>query len=97
MPELKEAMARGVILDISNGGPGSNFIFEVAKKGMAQGILPTTMSTDVTRPSLTEGVYGRTVTMSKFLALGLDLNEVIKMCTIQSCKGHSRGGQDGKP
>jgi dihydroorotase len=86
MPELTEATARGVVLDISNGRPGSNFSFEVAKKGMAQGILPTTLSTDVNRPSLTDGVYGLTVTMSKFLALGLDLNEVIKMSTINPAR-----------
>ncbi len=86
MPELREAMARGVVLDISNGRTGSNFSFNVARKGIAQGILPTTLSTDVNRPSLTYSVFGLTVTMSKFLELGLDLGQVIAMSTINPAR-----------
>ena len=86
MPELSEAMERGVVLDISNGRTGSNFSFDVARKGIAQGILPTTLSTDVNRPSLTYSVFGLTVTMSKFLALGLDLVQVIAMSTINPAR-----------
>ena len=86
MPELREAMERGVVLDISNGRTGSNFSFNVARKGIAQGILPTTLSTDVNRPSLTYSVFGLTVTMSKFLALGLDLVQVIAMSTINPAR-----------
>jgi dihydroorotase len=79
LPELKEAMERGVILDTALGK--TNFDFEVARRCMAQGILPTTLSTDLTAGSLTEGVYGMTVTMSKFMALGLDLKQVVEMST----------------
>ena len=86
MPELSEAMERGVVLGISNGRTGSNFSFDVARKGIAQGILPTTLSTDVNRPSLTYSVFGLTVTMSKFLALGLDLVQVIAMSTINPAR-----------
>jgi dihydroorotase len=86
MPELREAMERGVVLDISNGRTGSNFSFRVARKGIAQGILPTTLSTDVNRPSLTYSVFGLTVTMSKFLELGLDLAQVIAMSTINPAR-----------
>jgi len=86
MPELREAMERGVVLDISNGRTGSNFSFTVARKGITQGILPTTLSTDVNRPSLTYSVFGLTVTMSKFLALGVDLVHVIEMSTINPAR-----------
>ncbi len=87
LPELREAMGRGVVLDVANGR--FNLSFEVARKGMAQGILPTTLSTDVTRPSLTGPVYGLTVTMSKFMALGLDLKQVIEMTTINPARALS--------
>lgn len=80
MPELRKAMERGVVLDISHGR--FNLSYEVARKSMSQGILPTTLSTDVSLPSLAGPVYGLTVTMSKFMALGLDLKQVIEMTTI---------------
>ena len=87
LPELREAMQRGVVLDVANGR--FNFSFEVARKGMAQGILPTTLSTDLVIPSLTNIVYGLTVTMSKFMALGLDLKQIIEMTTINPARAIS--------
>jgi len=87
LPELREAMERGVVLDIAHGR--FNFSFEVARRGMAQGILPTTLSTDLVIPSVTGPVYGLTVTMSKFLALGLNLKQVIEMTTINPARALS--------
>ncbi len=84
MPELRAAAERGVVLDIANGR--YNLSFDVARKGMAQGIMPTTLSTDVVKPSLTSLVYGLTVTMSKFLALGLDIPQMVAMTTINSAR-----------
>lgn len=84
MPELKEAMARGVVLDVANGR--INLSFEVARKAMSQGILPTTLSTDLTIMTYKGPVYGMTVTMSKFMALGLDLKQIIEMSTINSAR-----------
>jgi dihydroorotase len=100
MPELREALERGVVLEIANGR--FNFCFEVARKGMAQGILPAVLSTDVTVPSVTGPVYGLTVTMSKFMALGLDLPQMVGMTTINparalsidDCKGSLKPGMD---
>jgi len=87
LPELKEAMARGVILDTAHGR--FNFSFKVARKAIDQGILPYTVSTDLTVPSLTGPVYGLPVTMSKFLALGFDLKQVIAMTTINAARSIS--------
>ena len=100
LPELRGAMQRGVVLDVAHGR--FNLSFEVARKGMAQGILPTTLSTDLTIPSLTNIVYGMTVTMSKFMALGLGLKQVIEMATTnparalntQDKKGSIKPGMD---
>ena len=84
LPELREAMERGVILDTALGG--NNFNFEVARKSMAQGIFPTTLSTDLGGNNLRHPVYGMTVTMTKFLALGLDLKQVIEMSTTNPAR-----------
>jgi dihydroorotase len=84
LPELREAMERGVILDTALGG--NNFNFDVARKSMAQGILPTTLSTDLSGNNLRHPVYGMTVTMTKFLALGLDFKQVVEMSTVNSAR-----------
>ena len=84
LTELREAMERGVILDTALGG--NNFNFEVARKSMAQGILPTTLSTDLGGNNLRHPVYGMTVTMTKFLTMGLDLKQVIEMSTVNPAR-----------
>ncbi|MEE8318633.1 MAG: amidohydrolase/deacetylase family metallohydrolase [Dehalococcoidales bacterium] len=84
MPELRAAVERGVVLDIANGR--NNLSFEVARQGMAQGIMPSSLSTDVVFSSLTSLVYVLTVTMSKFLALGLDIKQMVEMTTINSAR-----------
>jgi len=93
LPELREAMERGVILDTALGG--NNFNFEVARKSLAQGILPNTLSTDLGANNLKHPVYGMTVTMAKFLALGLDLKQVIKMSTINPARVLVEDGRIG--
>jgi dihydroorotase len=92
LPQLKDAMGRGVILDVAHGR--FNLSFEVAQKSMAQGVFPTTLSTDLSTLSVSGPVYGLTVTMSKFLALGLDLREVIRMTTINPAR--ALGTEDRK-
>ena len=84
LPDLWEAMERGVVLDTALGK--NNFSFEVARKSIAQGILPTTLSTDLGTTSLKHPVYGMTETMTKFMALGLDLKQVTEMATISPAR-----------
>ncbi len=84
LPELRAAMERGVILDTALGK--NNFNFEVARRGLAQGILPTTISTDLGDMNLRGPVYGLTVTMTKFLGLGLDLAQVVAMTTANPAR-----------
>jgi dihydroorotase len=53
---------------------------------MEQGLLPTTISTDVTKSSVTGPAYGLTVTMSKLLELGLPFEDMIAMTTLNPAK-----------
>ena len=87
LPELKEALNRGVVLDVSPGGQGlPNFSFNVARKVMAQGILPTTISSDITEPTTSGPGFGLTAIMSIFLALGLKLEQIVEMSTINPAR-----------
>ena len=84
LPELRQAMQRGVILDVGRGR--IHFNFEVVKNGLSQGILPTTISSDIVAPSITDRVYGLTAVMSTLLGLGLKLAQVIEMSTINPAR-----------
>jgi len=84
LPELVAARDRGVVLDVANGI--NNFSYAVARRMLEQGLLPTTLSTDVTKSSVTGPAYGLTVTMSKFLGLGLPIEEMIAMTTVNPAR-----------
>ena len=80
LPELREAMDRGIVMEVAHGR--NNFSFAVARKCMDQGILPTVLSTDINTLCLNGPVFGLAAVMSKFMALGLSLDEVVEMSTI---------------
>jgi predicted amidohydrolase len=56
--------------------------FPVIKAALADGFYPDVISTDITRASLFGNmVFGLPAVMSKYLSLGLGLEDVIKACT----------------
>ncbi|MFC1928945.1 amidohydrolase/deacetylase family metallohydrolase [Chloroflexota bacterium] len=93
LPELKKAVERGVILDTALGE--NNFNFKIARSCIGQGILPTTLSSDLSAKTLKYIVYGLTVTMTKFMGLGLDLKQVIAMSTINPARALREENQIG--
>jgi len=84
VPEIIAAKERGVILDVANGI--NNMEYGAARKMLEQGLLPTTVSTDVTKGSVNGPVYGLTVTMSKLLELGLPFEAMIAMTTVNPAR-----------
>jgi dihydroorotase len=84
IPEFKAAIDRGMIFDIAHGR--YNCAYPVVRRGLAQGIIPDTISSDLTLQSLAFKVFGLTVTMSKFLALGITLKQVIAMTTLNPAR-----------
>jgi len=77
--KIWDAKERGVYLDIGHGARG--FSFRTMEQAIAQGFKPDTISTDVHVGNIDGPVYDMPTTMSKMLALGLPLNEVIEMST----------------
>lgn len=75
------AKARGVIVDVGHGG--GSFDFTVAEAALAQGFIPDTISSDIHALSAnTPGMPYLPWVMSKFLALGLSLEQVVAMATV---------------
>lgn len=80
-PEFFEARKRGVILDVGHGA--GSFTWRVAEEAFKQGVRPDTISTDLHVMNFTGPVYDMPTTMSKFLFLGMSLDEVIKASTTK--------------
>ncbi|MBL8238772.1 MAG: amidohydrolase family protein [Bryobacterales bacterium] len=78
-PPLTEARRKGVLLDAGHGDAG--FWFRVAAPALRQGLLPDTISTGMDKRSLLLPRATMTNVMSKFLALGLTLEQVIERTT----------------
>ena len=88
VPELKEAEARGVVFDPAHGRSGFNF--EVAQRLADQQFHPSTISTDLTINGRKGPIHSLTETMSKFLAVGYPLEEVVRMVTVNPAAALNR-------
>jgi len=78
-PYLEAARRRGVIFDVGHGG--GSFAWRNAAPAVAQGFWPDTISTDLHTGSMNGTMMDMPTTMSKFLALGMPLPEVIARST----------------
>lgn len=80
-PAVREAADRGVLFDAANGK--SNFDFEVAEKSISCGMYPDIISTDITPSTLNIGLGVKNLTylMSKYMAMGMSLYDVVKRVT----------------
>jgi dihydroorotase len=80
IPEVERARFRGVLFDSAHGR--SNFSFAVARSALAEGFLPDVISSDTSLRNWRGPVYDLVTTMSKFLALGVSLDDIIKRTTM---------------
>lgn len=78
---VRAAAERGVIFDVGHGS--GSCLWEVAEGCIEQGLPPTTISTDLHTSNLHGPVYDMPTTMSKFLMLGLSLEEVVRLSTTR--------------
>jgi dihydroorotase len=80
LPEVLAARRRGIWFDFGNGRNG-HVTWDVAERAMAQGFAPDTFSTDWNTESPKTGVIDFPNVMSKFLLLGMPLDQVIARAT----------------
>ncbi|EOT1255686.1 amidohydrolase/deacetylase family metallohydrolase [Cronobacter sakazakii] len=82
---ISDALERGVRLDVGHGS--ASFSFEVARQAIALGILPHTISSDIyCRNRINGPVRSLAHVMSKFLAIGLSLPQVIDCVTLHAAQ-----------
>lgn len=83
-----KARDRGVLFDIGHGM--GSFSFEVARQMLANGFKPDTISSDVHALCIDGPAFDLATTLSKFLALGLDLGDVIARATVNAASALQR-------
>ncbi|MCX7341971.1 MAG: amidohydrolase/deacetylase family metallohydrolase [Hyphomicrobiales bacterium] len=76
------ARKRGVFFDIGHGG--GSFAFRTARAMLANGFEPDTISSDVHTLCIDGPAFDLVTTMSKFLCMGMSLNNVIKASTVNA-------------
>lgn len=92
LPEAEEARRRGVVFDVANAK--TNFSFYIARKAIGRGFRPSSISTDLTGVNL-EAVHSLPVSMSKFMAAGLTLEEVVAMTTCNPAQAIKESHRKG--
>ena len=89
----KRAWDEGVIMDIGHGA--GSFSFEVAEALLAAGHRPDVISTDAHQLSVRGPMFDLPTCMSKFLALGLTLPDVVRAATSRPAEVLGRDGELG--
>jgi dihydroorotase len=86
--EVLDARARGVKFDIGHGM--GSFSFKTARQMLANGFMPDTISSDVHALCIDGPAFDQVTTLSKFLCLGMPLNEVIAATTVNTAMALKR-------
>lgn len=93
LPEILEARQRGILFDVGHGT--SHFSFRVAEQCMAQGFHPDTISSDATSNTLNGPVFDTLTTLSKFLAIGMLVADVLRAATWNPARAFAYGVKIG--
>jgi dihydroorotase len=78
--EAWAARERGVLFDVGHGN--SSFSFPVAEAAIEQGFPPDSISTDLHQRSIRTSAKSFPYVMSKFLAMGMDIETVVRLSTL---------------
>lgn len=83
-PAMVDGRKRGILFDVGFGA--ASFYWYVAVPLTQQGFFPDSISTDIHRNSVNAGMKDMLQTMSKIMALGASLEDVIRMSTVNPAK-----------
>lgn len=94
LPAALAAKQRGVVFDVGHGG--GSFDYTVAEVAMAAGAGPDTISSDIhVFSGNSPGMPYLTWVMSKFLNMGLSLEQVVAMATVNPARSIGRAAKLG--
>jgi dihydroorotase len=85
LPEVMAARRRGVRFDLGNGRTG-HLRWDIVERVLKAGFLPDTFSTDWTPEGRTAQVFDFPNVMSKFLMMGMSLDQVVACATVNASR-----------
>ncbi len=91
--EVQTAKERGVVLDVGHASVHCDV--NVARRAISEGLLPTTLSTDLHTPPPGRIVYNLRGLMSKFHALGMTLEDVVASVTSRAAAAIGKSAEVG--
>jgi dihydroorotase len=83
-PAMVAAQKKGIIFDVGHGG--GSFRFRMAVQAFKEGFYPNSLSTDLHVSSMNAGMKDMVNVMSKFLALGMPLEDIVLRSTWNPAK-----------
>jgi dihydroorotase len=81
-PYVFDAMKKGIRFDVGHGG--AMFHFAIAVPALKQGMLPNSFGSDLHRFSMNSGMKNMLDIMSKFLNMGMTLQDIVYRATWNS-------------
>jgi dihydroorotase len=91
--EVLDARQSGIVFDAAHGR--RHFGFDAIRRALSAGFLVDTLSSDTSSRSAADPAYHLPLLMSKLMALGLDLEQVIPMVTSAPARILGRDTQIG--
>ncbi|HET8998219.1 MAG TPA: amidohydrolase/deacetylase family metallohydrolase [bacterium] len=79
--DVKALHDHGLVLDIGHGT--GSFSYEVAERMLSEGVVPDVISSDIHQLSVQGPMFDLPTTLSKFLNLGMSLDDVIERATAR--------------
>ncbi len=87
-PYVLEALKKGIRFDVGHGG--AMFHFSVAIPALKQGLLPNSFGSDLHRSSMNSGMKNMLDIMSKYLNMGMSIEDIIYRATWNSAASIKR-------
>jgi len=87
-PYVIEAQKKGIRFDVGHGG--AMFHFSVAVPALKQGLLPNSFGSDLHRFSMNSGMKNMLDIMSKYLNMGMTIQDIIYRATWNSANSIKR-------
>lgn len=82
LPEVRKVVSNGIRLDVGHGA--GSFGWSVAEAALQQDLAPGTISSDVHQYNVHGPVLDLATTLSKFLHLGMKLEDVVARATVNA-------------
>jgi dihydroorotase len=93
LPAVVDAQRRGIVMDIGHGS--GNVSFAVAERAAAAGWFPDTISSDIHAGNVNGPVFDLPTTLTKFLMLGMPLDDVVRAATSAPANALKMPGTPG--